>query len=60
MLFRGLSQTPVSSPPAKFASRTGVSQVENPLAKDILGGKHAAGDTVRVSAIGGEITFSNG
>jgi ATP-dependent Clp protease ATP-binding subunit ClpB len=32
-------------------------QIENPLAKDILGGKFAPGTTVKVGATGGEITF---
>jgi ATP-dependent Clp protease ATP-binding subunit ClpB len=35
-------------------------QVENPLAREILGGKYAAGDVVKVDATGGEITFSKG
>ena len=35
-------------------------QLENPLAKEILGGKYAAGDTVKVGATGGEITFAKG
>jgi len=35
-------------------------QIENPLAKEILGGKYAAGDTVKVGAVGGEIAFSKG
>ncbi|MBS0321774.1 MAG: ATP-dependent chaperone ClpB [Proteobacteria bacterium] len=35
-------------------------QIENPLAKDILAGKYAAGDTVKVGATGGEITFARG
>jgi ATP-dependent Clp protease ATP-binding subunit ClpB len=33
-------------------------QIENPLAKAILAGKYAAGDTIRVSAAGGEIAFA--
>jgi ATP-dependent Clp protease ATP-binding subunit ClpB len=33
-------------------------QIENPLAKEILGGVYAPGDTVRVSAAGGEIAFA--
>jgi ATP-dependent Clp protease ATP-binding subunit ClpB len=33
-------------------------QIENPLAKEILAGKFAAGDTIRVGATGGEITFA--
>jgi ATP-dependent Clp protease ATP-binding subunit ClpB len=32
-------------------------QIENPLAKEILSGKFAPGDTVKVGATGGEITF---
>jgi ATP-dependent Clp protease ATP-binding subunit ClpB len=32
-------------------------QIENPLAKDILSGKYGPGDTVKVGATGGEITF---
>jgi ATP-dependent Clp protease ATP-binding subunit ClpB len=32
-------------------------QIENPLAKEILSGRYAAGDTVRVSATLGEIVF---
>jgi ATP-dependent Clp protease ATP-binding subunit ClpB len=32
-------------------------QIENPLAKEILGGKYAAGDTNRVTTTGGEIGF---
>jgi ATP-dependent Clp protease ATP-binding subunit ClpB len=35
-------------------------QLENPLAKEILGGKYAAGDTVKVGATGGELTFAKG
>jgi ATP-dependent Clp protease ATP-binding subunit ClpB len=39
-------------------------QIENPLAKEILAGKYAAGDTVKVGASvgkgGGEITFAKG
>ena len=35
-------------------------QIENPLAKEILAGKFAPGDTVKVGATGGEITFANG
>ena len=31
--------------------------IENPLAKEILGGKYAAGDTIRVTSSGGEIAF---
>jgi ATP-dependent Clp protease ATP-binding subunit ClpB len=33
-------------------------QIENPLAKEILGGRYASGDTVKVGATGGEMTFS--
>jgi ATP-dependent Clp protease ATP-binding subunit ClpB len=33
-------------------------RIENPLAKEILGGKFAAGDTVKVGVTGGEITFA--
>ncbi len=33
-------------------------QIENPLAREILGGKYAAGSTVKVGATGGEITFA--
>jgi len=33
-------------------------QIENPLAREILSGKYAAGDTVTVGATGGEITFA--
>ena len=35
-------------------------QIENPLAKEILAGKYAPGDTVKVGAAGGEITFAKG
>ena len=35
-------------------------QIENPLAKELLAGKHAAGDTVKVGVAGGEITFAKG
>ena len=35
-------------------------QIENPLAKEILGGKYAGGDTVKVTASGGEIAFAKG
>jgi ATP-dependent Clp protease ATP-binding subunit ClpB len=35
-------------------------QIENPLAKEILGGSYAAGDTVKVGATGGEIAFAKG
>jgi ATP-dependent Clp protease ATP-binding subunit ClpB len=34
-------------------------EIENPLAKDILAGKFAAGDTVHVSAKNGAVTFAN-
>jgi len=33
-------------------------QIENPLAREILAGTYAAGDTVKVGATGGEITFA--
>jgi ATP-dependent Clp protease ATP-binding subunit ClpB len=33
-------------------------QIENPLAKEILSGRYAPGDTVTVGATGGEITFA--
>ncbi|MEP7061690.1 MAG: ATP-dependent chaperone ClpB [Betaproteobacteria bacterium] len=32
-------------------------QVENPLAREILSGRYAGGDTIRVGSTGGEITF---
>ena len=32
-------------------------QIENPLAKEILAGRYAQGDTIVVGATGGEITF---
>ena len=35
-------------------------EIENPLAKEILAGKYAAGDTVKVGASGGKITFAKG
>jgi ATP-dependent Clp protease ATP-binding subunit ClpB len=35
-------------------------QIENPLAKEILAGHYAPGETVRVSATLGEIVFENG
>ena len=35
-------------------------QVENPLAREILAGRYAAGDTVKVGATGGEVTFAKG
>jgi ATP-dependent Clp protease ATP-binding subunit ClpB len=33
-------------------------QIENPLAREILSGDYAAGNTVKVGATGGEITFA--
>ena len=35
-------------------------QIENPLAKELLAGKFAAGDAVKVGAAAGEITFAKG
>jgi ATP-dependent Clp protease ATP-binding subunit ClpB len=35
-------------------------QIENPLAKEILGGRYAAGDTIEVGATGGAVTFAKG
>jgi ATP-dependent Clp protease ATP-binding subunit ClpB len=35
-------------------------QVENPLAREILAGRYAAGDTVKVGVTGGEVTFAKG
>ncbi len=35
-------------------------QIENPLAKEILAGKYAAGDTVKVTSSMGEIAFAKG
>jgi len=35
-------------------------QIENPLAKELLSGKYAAGDVVKVGATGGEIAFAKG
>jgi ATP-dependent Clp protease ATP-binding subunit ClpB len=35
-------------------------QIENPLAKELLAGRYAAGDAVKVGASGGEITFARG
>ncbi len=35
-------------------------QIENPLAKEILSGKYAGGDTVKVTASGGEVGFVKG
>jgi ATP-dependent Clp protease ATP-binding subunit ClpB len=32
-------------------------QIENPLAREILAGRYAAGDTIKVGATGGEIAF---
>jgi ATP-dependent Clp protease ATP-binding subunit ClpB len=32
-------------------------QIENPLAKELLGGKYAAGDTIRIKAVANEIGF---
>jgi len=33
-------------------------EIENPLAREILAGRYAAGDKVKVGATGGEITFA--
>ncbi len=33
-------------------------RIENPLAKEILGGRYAAGDTIKVGASGSEVTFA--
>jgi ATP-dependent Clp protease ATP-binding subunit ClpB len=33
-------------------------EIENPLAKEILAGKFAAGDTIKVAVSGREITFA--
>ena len=33
-------------------------QIENPLAREILAGKFVAGDTIKVRASGGEISFA--
>ncbi len=33
-------------------------QIENPLSREILSGHYAGGDTVRIGATGGEITFA--
>ena len=33
-------------------------QIENPLAREILAGKFAAGDTIKVATSGREITFA--
>ncbi|HEV8500260.1 MAG TPA: ATP-dependent chaperone ClpB [Casimicrobiaceae bacterium] len=35
-------------------------QIENPLSREILSGHYAGGDTIRIGATGGEITFSKG
>jgi len=35
-------------------------EIENPLAKEILGGKYAAGDTIKVGVAGGKIAFGKG
>jgi ATP-dependent Clp protease ATP-binding subunit ClpB len=35
-------------------------QIENPLAREILAGRYAAGDTVKVTASGREIAFAKG
>jgi len=35
-------------------------QIENPLAKEILGGKYATGDTIKVVAVGDEVAFAKG
>ena len=35
-------------------------QIENPLAKEILGGRFAPGDTIRIDTGGGEIGFAKG
>ena len=32
-------------------------QIENPLAKELLGGKYGPGDTIRVKAVANEIGF---
>lgn len=48
---------PISARPLKRAMHQ---QIENPMARDILGGKYPAGDTVKGSATGGEISFSKG
>ncbi len=32
-------------------------EIENPLAKEILAGRFAAGDTIKVDASGSKITF---
>jgi ATP-dependent Clp protease ATP-binding subunit ClpB len=33
-------------------------QIENPLAREILAGRYAAGDSIKIGATGGEITFA--
>src|SRR3989475_3493568 len=43
---------------ARPLKRTIQQQIENPLAKEILAGKFAAGDTIKVAASGGKITFA--
>ena len=43
---------------ARPLKRTIQQEIENPLAKDILAGKFAAGDTVHVSAKNGAVTFA--
>jgi len=35
-------------------------QIENPLAKEILGGNYIAGDTIKVGVTGGEFMFAKG
>jgi ATP-dependent Clp protease ATP-binding subunit ClpB len=35
-------------------------EIENPLAKDILAGKFAAGDTIKVGVSGGKLAFTKG
>jgi ATP-dependent Clp protease ATP-binding subunit ClpB len=35
-------------------------EIENPLAKEILSGRYAAGDTVKVGASAGRIAFAKG
>jgi ATP-dependent Clp protease ATP-binding subunit ClpB len=35
-------------------------QIENPLSREILAGRYAGGDTVKIGATGGEITFRKG
>jgi ATP-dependent Clp protease ATP-binding subunit ClpB len=43
---------------ARPLKRTIQQQIENPLAKEILAGTFAAGDSVRISEKGGTLTFS--